>query len=175
MAEYDPDQATGLDVPNATSDAAAYPHLIRLAQGLHGRIVRNFAAYQYMSDHLALMAASAREGVIATITGQGAWLRQSGTWKQFSMRGITFESGQKNVITNEVGLFSITHSLGVSACYAAADNLWVGNLGQTSNTIIKIREMKMNEVIFIAINRDDGTGKYKEPMTVQYKIEKIDV
>lgn len=175
MAEYDPDQATGLNVPNATSDAAAYPHIIELVKGLRGRIIRNFAAYQYMSDHLASMVESAREGVIATITGQGAWLRQSGKWRQFSMRGITYESDHETITTNSVGLFSIPHSLGVSACIAWADNLYAGNLGQLTNTIIKVREFKTNEVVFMAINRSDGQGKPNETMIVQYHIAKFDI
>ena len=175
MAEYDQDQATGLNVPNDTSGAASWPHILELVKGLRGRIVRNFGAYETMNNYLSQLTEFAREGVIATITGQGAWLRQSGAWKQFSMRGITFQSGHKEIKTNEVGLFSIPHTLGVSSCLAWADNLYIGNLGQLTNTIIKVRELKTNEVVFMAINRDTGAGKPNETFIVEYKIEKFDV
>lgn len=142
-------------------------------ESLDGKVVMKFASIAERDAWLQTLGSAKRQGTVAAVSGKGAWIYDSGAWQPIAMKGYTYQNGHLDITTNSVGLFSVPHSLGVSACHPDVKVLYTGNLGQLTNTMIVYREFQLNNLVCMAINRNDGQGKQGESMRIAYRLELI--
>lgn len=177
-----PDPWSGIDVlgPNDSSDLSVLTG--NIAGALRGKTAKLFESLSARDDAFAALTDEQKAGSVVGIrgsaTGGGIWWYDGAAWRKIPLPGLDYQYGVVSTSTNSVGLFSIDHTLGVSALGAQMTPVYYGPSGAAervmNRTKLSIREFQVNRVVGYAGDVHAPDSPVADAMiVVSYRFEKF--